>query len=163
MSQPTYRLLGALQQQQQQSNDEDEREHDHEQQPILDRQNEQRINTLLQQWGCAVSSTTSIQAAKQLVEDYRNNNENELFVFNPYRPQGGNGFPGKPMWTTLLAETSTFQQQQQHSSSSDQQEQQQLLQKMIAQIFRVDPEYNKSIQEELKRQDEIVDAALRAI
>jgi hypothetical protein len=152
-----YRLLGAIT-----TSVENQEQQQQQQLMILDQQNEQRINQLLQQWGLAVSSTTQVSEAKKQVDDYRKEHQQqqELFVYNPYRPQGGNGFPGKPMWTTLLAETSTFAGGKQEENTSRASISDNNMQSIIAKIFRVDPEHNAAILKELKKQDEIVEAAL---
>ena len=148
--------------------------------PMFDQENENRINNLLQEWGKSVSSPEQVKVAKKQVDDFRiqqqQNRKNEdedvekqpqhqqqqkeLFTYNPYRPQGGNGFPGKPMWTALLAETATFRRLLGGNSNHDDSIDDMMMMKNIAKIFRVDPEHNEAILEVLKKQDEIVEAAL---
>ena len=132
-----------------------------QQQPIFDAENQIRISNLLKQWGTNLSCSKDCNDARQKVDDYRKNNKDsaELFTFNPYRPQGGQGFPGKDMWISLLAETTNLSTSSSKKKKEDQDEndENEEVRRRIAKIFRVDPIFNEKIQENLKKQDEKVE------
>lgn len=68
------------------------------------------------------------------------NKKKELFIYNPYRPQGGMGFRGTPMWENLLAELP--------ESNGDSTAAAQLKQR-VAQIFRIDAAHNAAVEKKL--------------
>ena len=126
----------------------------------FDAENEQRIGTLLQDWGRCLTSADSLNAAKQEVIDFRHRQQEELFVFNPYRPQQGQGFPGKPMWTNLMAEMASFGNVLSKTSNRDEDI---IIRKHLAKIFRVDESHNEMVLRQLSEQDKQVEEKLTEI
>lgn len=126
--------------------------------PVFDGENQLRIAQLLKQWGANLSSAGTCRDARRMVQEHRKqNNDDELFTFNPYRPQGGQGFPGKNMWISLLSETTNMKSVEKKNddrTDEEDEEENKEVRKRVAMIFRVDQEHNARVQTVLKEQDE---------
>lgn len=130
---------------------------------------QQQLAELLSQWGSDITSDAARHAAREEVDRLKQEKkarrksaanasdaaaspassgeenaqqqkkEKQLFVYNPYRPQGGMGFRGTPMWEALLAELPTSMSDEQRAK--------------VAQIFRIDAAHNAHVDARLAELD----------